>query len=560
MQNPPSSVSAADQVDLVQIFGALRRYLPVILLVPLVVALLGYVLSSRQAKVYEASASVIAVDTNAQNSLINNTLVTAPPLPQGAVDQVLHSRSLVTDIVARLGKSGLDAATVSKISADLTRELEANVFNRLKVRARLDTQQRGVYEIRAQGSSPQAASDLAQAGVDALLAWDNDRAKQGVVRSRSSLQQQLQNLTARIGSTTDALEKQSLIAARGQLLQNLSQVTVLETAATGTLIPVAEPVAPRAPVSPRPLRNAALLGLVTLFLTVGAALIADSLRRRVEGPEDLLPMGLPVLAQLPLLRKRQLAGGFLAASHGGALYESVGFLRINIQSMLKDGEHRRLAISSSYPGEGKSSMTAALAESLGATGLKVLVIDADLRRPTQLKVWAPQRLGTHPLLGTDESLAPAVTVTEMFTRPDAAHATNVAPNVDLLPAGTPQRGDSDASILNQPAFSAHLAQWAQGYDFVLIDTPPMLLLPDTLAVAPYTDGVIMVVENGKTRTADVQRSLQNARAAGVPVLGVVLNKVSRRRDAYYRYGGYAYSDQGSAPILGPATEPVSSTR
>ena len=146
----------------------------------------------------------------------------------------------------------------------------------------------------------------------------------------------------------------------------------------------------------------------------------------------------------------------------------------------------------------------------------------------------------------------------MFTRPDAAYATNVAPNVDLLPAGTPQRGDSGASILNQPAFSAHLEQWAQGYDFVLIDTPPMLLLPDTLAVAPYTDGVIMVVENGKTRTADVQRSLQNARAAGVQVLGVVLNKVMRRRDAYYQYG---YGDTGaSAPALGPVGQPASSKR
>ncbi|WP_412030337.1 AAA family ATPase [Deinococcus yunweiensis] len=557
MQTPSPSVSAADQVDLVQIFGALRRYLPVILLLPLVVAAVGYVLSSRQPRVYEASASVIAVDNNAQNSLINNTLVTAPPLPQGAVDQVLHSRSLVADIVSRLGESGLDAGAVATIRDDLTRELETNTFSRLKVRARLDTQQRGVYEIRAQGGTPEAASALAQAGVDALLNWDNQRAKQGVVRSRTSLQQQLQNLTARIGNTTDALERQSLIAARGQLLQNLSQVTVLETAATGTLIPVAEPVAPRTPVAPRPLRNAALLGLVTLFLTVGGALIADSLRRRVEGPEDLLPLGLPVLAQLPLLRKRQLTGGFLSASHGGALYESVGFLRINIQSLLRDGEHRRLAISSSYPGEGKSSMTAALAESLGATGVKVLVIDADLRRPTQLKVWAPQRLGTHPLIGTDPALPPAVTVSEMFTRPDAAHATNVAPNVDLLPAGTPQRGDSGASILNQPAFSAHLQQWAQGYDFVLIDTPPMLLLPDTLAVAPYTDGVIMVVETGKTRTADVQRSLQNARAAGVQVLGVVLNKVNQRRDAYYQYG---YAEAGGAPALGPVGTTASSKR
>ena len=505
-----------------------------------------YGLSSRQAPVYESSASIIAVDTNAQNSLINNTLVTAPPLPQGAVEQVLHSRSLVDTITEQLQQSDLPPEIISQIKGDLSAELAANAFSRLKVRARLDTQQRGVYEIRAQGETPEAARQLAETGVTALLEWDNARAKQSVTRSRRSLQAQLQNLTARIESLDDPLERQSLVAARGQVLQNLSQMAVLETAATGTLIPVADAVAPNAPVSPRPLRNAALAGLLSLFLATGLVLLSDSLRRRVNGTEDLLPLGLPVLAQLPLVRRRNLAQGFLPASHSGPLYESIGFLRINVQSMLQEREHRRLVISSSYPGEGKSSMTAALAESLGAAGQKVLIIDADLRRPTQLKVWTPDRIGTHALPGTDPKQPPANTVTEMFLRPDAAHATRVAPNVDLLPAGTPHRGDGAGSILNQPAFRTYLDRWAQGYDYVLIDTPPMLGLPDTLAVAPYTDGVILVVEGGKTRLNDVERSLQNARVANVTMLGIVLNKIARTNDTYY---AYAYGAPDVAPAL-----------
>ena len=556
MQSPPAQPANADQIDLRQVFGTLRRYAPLLILTPVVVAGLTYWLAGRQAPVYESSASIIALDNNAQNSLINNTLVTAPPLPQGAVEQVLHSRNLVTDIGQRLDQSGLDPALVAQIRSDLNRELTANTFSRLKVRARLDTQQRGVYEIRAQGENPQAAQQLAEAGVAALLAWDNARAKQGVTRSRQSLQAQLQSLTGRIASISDPLERQSLIAARGQVLQNLSQMAVLETAATGTLIPVAEAVAPRAPVSPRPLRNAALAGLLSLFLVTGGVLLSDSLRRRVNGPEDLLPLGLPVLAQLPLVRRKQLAGGFLPASHSGPLYEGLGFLRINVQSTLGEGTHRRLVVSSSYPGEGKSSVTAALAESLGASGQKVLVIDADLRRPTQLKVWGPERLATHPLPGTDPTLPPAATVTEMFLRPSAAHATGVGTNVDLLPAGTPQRGDGGSGILNQPAFRTSLEGWAQGYDFVLIDTPPMLGLPDTLAVAPHTDGVILVVENGKTRLADVERSLQNARVAGVRVLGIVLNKVTRSNDAYYYYNtAYAAAatpgPRGTEALSGP---------
>ncbi|CAM3709494.1 P-loop NTPase [Deinococcus frigens] len=550
MQSAPPRPVNADQIDLRQVFGTLRRYAPLLILGPAVVAGTAYLLSSRQAPVYESSASIIAVDSNAQNSLINNTLVTAPPLPQGAVEQVLHSRKLVATIIGRLEKSKLPPEIVGEMRTDLSRELSANVFNRLKVRARLDTQQRGVYEIRAQGESPQAAQQLAEDGVAALLDWDNARAKQSVTRSRQSLQGQLQNLTARIESIQDPLERQSLVSARGQVQQNLSQMAVLETAATGTLIPVADAVAPTRAVSPRPTRNAALAGLLSLFLVTGLVLLTDSLRRRVNGTEDLLPLGLPVLAQLPLVRRRNLSAGFLPASHSGPLYESIGFLRINVQSMLGERTHRRLVISSSYPGEGKSSMTAALAESLGAAGQKVLVIDADLRRPTQLKVWAPDRLGTHPLIGSDESLPPAKTVTEMFLRPDAAHATRVATNVDLLPAGTPHRGDGAGSILNQSAFRTYLDRWAQGYDYVLIDTPPMLGLPDTLAVAPYTDGVILVVEGGKTRLNDVERSLQNARVANVTVLGIVLNKIARTSDSYYAYA-YGTADQkaDAAPVL-----------
>ncbi|GGL95408.1 exoP [Deinococcus aerolatus] len=506
-----------------------------------------YGLSSRQASVYESVASIISVDNNAQNSLINNTLVTAPPLPPGAVERVMHSRSLVSDVGERLERSNLDPGIIQQIRSDLNRELATRSFTRFKVRALLDAQQRGVYEIRAQGETPEAARQLAETSVAALLAWDNARAKESVTRSRQSLQGQLQNLTARLAAVSDPLERQSLLAARGQVLQDLAQVSVLEAAATGTLTKVAEAEAPIAPISPRPLRNAVLAGLLSLLLVTMGVLVSDSLRRRVNGPEDLLHLGLPVLAQLPLVRRKQLAAGFLPASHSGPLYEGLGFLRINLQSLLGEGEGRRLVISSSYPGEGKSSLTAALAESLGMSGQKVLVLDADLRRPTQLKVWAPDRIGTHPLLGTDLTLPPANTMTEMFLRPAAAHATQVAHNVDLLPANVARNGG--AGLLNQPAFRSSLDRWTQGYDYVLIDTPPMLGLPDTLAVAPHTDGVILVVESGKTRLADVERSLQNARVAGVRVLGIVLNKVARGADAYAYYG-YGASAPLTAPTAG----------
>ncbi|SMB80400.1 tyrosine-protein kinase domain-containing protein [Deinococcus hopiensis] len=552
MQPSPSRVPDADQIDLKQVFGTLRRYAPWLLLAPVLAAGGTYALSKRQPPVYEATTSVIALDNDAQNSVINNTLVTAPPLPQGAVDQVVHSRSLVRDVVARLKKTDIDPAVIRKISGDLENELASGTFSRLKVRARLDTQQRGVYELRARGETPHAAQQLAQVGVESLIAWDNNRAKQGVIRSRNSLQAQLRDLGVRIQATpVNSLERQSLVAAQGSVLQNLSQVAVLETAASGTLVLVADSVEPRAPVSPRPLRNAALAGLLALFLSVGGALLTDSLRRRVNGSEDLLPLGLPVLGQLPLLRRRDLGQGFVQASQNGPLYEGIGFLRINVQSLLQRGTHRRLVMSSAYPSEGKSSVTAALAQSMGASGLKVLVIDADLRRPSQSKVWGVERGSRQPLPGTDPTLPPAATLSEIFLRPEAGYVTRVAENVDLLPAGAPLRGAGMPTMLNQPTFRSHLERWSEGYDFVLIDSPPMLSLPDTLAVAPFTEGVMLVVEAGKTRLSDVERTIQNARVANVPILGFVVNKIARQSSSYYYAYGYGSEGQAGSRTSSP---------
>ncbi|WP_245557658.1 polysaccharide biosynthesis tyrosine autokinase [Deinococcus peraridilitoris] len=531
------SAPRPDEIDLRQVFQALRRHAPLIALTSALAAGGTFLLSKQQAPVYRATTSVMAGSNEAGNSLINNTLVTAPPLPQGALQEALHSRRVVGAVLEGLEKTDLPPDVVAVIRRDLQNELADNVFRRFTVKARLDPQQRGVYEISATGSSPEAARTLAEVGVTALLDWDTARAQAGVSRARRSVQAQLRDTTARLqAAPAGSLDRQSLIAARGQLLQNLSQVTVLEAAASGTLSLVAEPVAPRRPVAPRPTRNAALAGLLALFLSSGLALLSDSLRRRVNGTDDLLALGLPVLGQLPLVQRKHLQGGFVAASESGPLYESVGFLRINLLSVLPGDRQRRLVVSSAHASEGKSSLTAALAANLASGGLRVLVIDADLRRPTQFKVWAPEQTELVALPGAQAGQAPVATLSGAFLQPEAAHAVRVSEGVDLLPAGKGARGGEATNILNQPALPKLLERWAAGYDVVLIDSPPMLSLPDTLSLARNADGVLLVVEAGKTRLSDVERSLENARTAGVGVLGLALNKLPRNRSSYYGYG------------------------
>ena len=135
MQSPPPRPANADQIDLRQVFGTLRRYAPLLILTPVVVAGAAYLLSSRQAPVYESSASIIAVDSNAQNSLINNTLVTAPPLPQGgcrldagsleqAVLRVVEALEAPADLVL-LSKFGRQEAAGRGLRPAFARALES---------------------------------------------------------------------------------------------------------------------------------------------------------------------------------------------------------------------------------------------------------------------------------------------------------------------------------------------------------------------------------------------------------------------------------------------------
>lgn len=521
----------SDEVNLKQVFTVLRRQALPLLLAPLLVGGATYLLSSRQPPTYESLTSVMAAPPDPVGSTLGNASVTASQLPQGAVAEVLHSRSTVNNMVARVGSSSLPAEVKASIIRDLQLELADGSFQRVSVKARLDTQQRGVYELRASAETPAAARVLASAATSALLDWDLQRARQGVSRARQNLQLQLQNLNSRLAALpTDSVEAQSLTAARGQLVLNLSQATVLEQGANGALTLLAEANAPRTPVSPKPRRDAALATLLTLFAGTGLALLLDSLRRRVRSSADLLALGVPALGEMPRL-PRAHRGSMVEAARNGTLYEPTGFLRVNLTGLLPK-EGAMLAVTSARPGEGKSMMVASLATAFAMSGKRVLILDLDLHRPTQHTFWG---VGGKPWVALPGAGAAQQTnIVQALEHPEHASALDLGQGIHLLPAG--EAGRHVAAVLNRPSFGSTLRHWASGYDVVLIDTPPVFSIADAFVVAPHTDGLVVVVESGQTSVPDVQRVVQSARTAQTNLLGTVVNKVSGLERGYsYRY-------------------------
>lgn len=535
MSEPYEAKSAEQEIELSALWRGIRRRLPIILLSTALASGLTYTLSKRQPPVYESSSSLITVQQG--NAVASGTLVAASPLPAGALLEALQGSTVINDIIATVKASGLSADIESKLTTDLERELQLSKLSTVQLTSRLDYAGNGVYTVTARAPSPQAARVLADATTQALLNWDKNRALQTVKKAEQVQQAQLQAIDHQLkAGGLNSVERDTLIATRAMTQRNLTNTSIQALSITGSLDLVGPAVEPVSPVAPKPARNAMLMALLGLLLGSGIAALLTVTDRTVRSEEDLLSLGLPTLGTIPRLRKRDVAlSGIVRAARQAGLYEAVGFLRVNLLSAFGNQLGKRIMISSTAPGEGKSSLTATLADGMAASGQRVLIIDADLRRGTQEEVWRKYEAGQQwrQLVGEGGGR----NLQEALRDPANVQVVRAQPNVDVLPAG-PGIHDS-LGILNRPDLGDILQRWSQGYQMVLIDSPPLLALADGLVLGRYVDGAVLVTSAGETTLQAVRQVQRRAQSAGVPILGAVINKASPSNSEFYSYG-YSY--------------------
>ena len=212
-----------------------------------------------------------------------------------------------------------------------------------------------------------------------------------------------------------------------------------------------------------------------------------------------------------------------------AAAEAVRLLRANLEFASAVQPLSSLAITSVGPGEGKSTITANLAVVLAQAGYVTIVVDADLRKPTQHQIFnVGNRFGLSTLL----------------TQPgrewrDLAIDTQLA-NLKLITSGPIPPNPSD--ILSLDRFSDLLALLETEADIVLIDTPPVLAVSDPLLIGTKADGVLLLGRAGHTRRERLAHAAETLRAASVRLVGVVVNRQSSRDSGYYYY----YGDSGAS--------------
>ena len=204
--------------------------------------------------------------------------------------------------------------------------------------------------------------------------------------------------------------------------------------------------------------------------------------------------------------------------------ESIKTLRTNIQFTGKNV--KIILLTSCYPNEGKSDIAMQLAQEIGKAGKSVLLIDADLRKSAYIVRYKVKR----SVKGLSEFLSGQASESEI------KYTTNFQ-NVDIIFSGPSAPNPSE--LLEDPAFGELMKKVRMEYDFVLLDTPPVMTVIDAAVIAKESDGAVLIVESGLVSYKAAQKALEQIRKSDCKVLGAVLNKVDIKRDKYYSdYSSY----------------------
>ena len=279
------------------------------------------------------------------------------------------------------------------------------------------------------------------------------------------------------------------------------------------------------PISPQRQRNFVYALIGGLIAGLLLAWMAEKFDDSVQSPEDVKEaLGLPFLGIIPLIRKLPQGSLAPAISDGkSGLADSLRVVRTNLIYGSAEARPKVLAFTSASPGEGKSTVAAGIAILLAQNKARVLLIDADLRRPT-----------LHQLLGVPQSPGLSGMLSAEGPATWVARSSAVR-GLDVITAGTPQ--NLSAERLGSDAMKTLIDQARNRYDWVIIDSPPALGLSDASVIATLADGIVVVCSGDKTPRQAVRHVTDQLRAVRASVLGVVLNRVDLRRHSYY-YGRY----------------------
>jgi succinoglycan biosynthesis transport protein ExoP len=486
-------------------------------------------LSLTEPDEYSATAQVIVQSSTASTALgavpqpVTATqvqtlllLVTGAPVQQAVRRELGSTPAVTASEVAQTNAIAITAISRSPARAALVANTYAKAFVRNQVSLAIMTMTAAESQLKAQirGLHRQVSAERASHGASSQLA--------------------------------------ALINQEGVLSQQLAQ---LQVDAAGNTVPVvldSPAQVPASPSSPKPAEDAALGLVAGLMLGLGGAFLRDNLDDALLTQESTeQTAGAPVLATVPLVpswkrRDRPLVIAITNPTSPAA--EAYRSLRTSLQFAAQERELRTILITSPASEEGKTTTLANLGAVFAQAGKQVVLVSCDLRRP---------RLGK--FLGVDE--ATGLTTVLLGEQPLAQVVQPVQGDRRLwvLPSGP--LPSNPAELLSGQRAQEVFAALAQSFDLVLIDSPPLLPVTDAVLLSRQVDATVLVVAAGQTRRGELHRAAEKLEQVSAPVIGVVLNEVTRQGSTgyYHQYGSYEARAEQPEPSLN-GHSPASSSR
>jgi len=331
-----------------------------------------------------------------------------------------------------------------------------------------------------------------------------------------------------------------------QALLTKTKQTGLETELKTTNIRIVEKAeTPRAPMGPKRMRNYGIALLFGLVLGIGLALGFEHVDNTFKTPEEVKQyLGVPFLGMVPDFTGRGPIGSPRGPSvsqvlrgPSSAVGDAYRVLRTNLIFTSAETTGRVLVVTSATPAEGKTTTLAHLAAALAHNGAKVLAVDADLRRPT-----------LHLHLGLQKTPGLTDLIVGKAQASQTIQTTRVN-GLQLLACG--YLPPNPAELLGSPMMKQILDALRAHYDWVLVDSPPLLAMADTPVLCSLVQGVVLVLAAEGATKPTVMRAIDQVRSVGGSVTGVVLNRVNMERNSYYYsqyYGEYyrSYYAEGTS--------------
>jgi len=345
-------------------------------------------------------------------------------------------------------------------------------------------------------------------------------------------------------TVTDASPRRAEQIARGLADSFPGVIAALERPEGGGASPikvsvVEQPTVAADPVSPRPARNLALALVLGLLLGVGLAVLRETLDNTVKNPEDARDAAgtatLGAIAYDAQASKRPL---IVSDSPRSVRSEAFRQLRTNLQFVQVDGPLRSLVLTSSVPKEGKSTTACNLAIAMAQTGVRVCLVEGDLRRPR-----VADYLGLEGAVGMTDVLIGRVRLEDAL-QPWGDGMLEVLPSGPLPP--------NPSELLSSRGMGELMKALEQRFDLVLVDAPPLLPVTDAAILANLSDGAVLCVRVRSTRKDQLTQAAEALRAVDANLLGVTLTMVpTRGPNAYQGYGyGYgSYKSDGRKPQM-----------